>query len=282
MKTKIVSCITAIIWPLEAMKISTLAVSVVLALAPSSAPAGVFFTNETAFVAEIQPNYYLENLNGWTYGSPLGGTNSTDITTNYYTAPGSQGFDWTASALFDGTNQSGLFSLSSALSVTAGGGRDVLTITFTNNPVTAIGGIVANTEFYGSLSPGTVSMITSDGGSNSMVFATAAQGFLGYISSVPITSITLSANDFIAVGHFYTGASSSASPPPLTITPFAANVILSWPTNAIGFTFTLQSTTNLGSLAVWSTNLPSPAVVNGQNTVTNSISGRQRFYRLSQ
>jgi hypothetical protein len=212
----------------------------------------------------------------------LGGTNITDITTNYYTAPGSQGFDWTASALLDGTNQSGLFSLSSALSVDAGGGRDVLIITFTNNPVTAIGGIVANTEFYGSLSPGTVSITTSDGGSNSIVFATAAQGFFGYISTVPITSITFSASDFIAVGHFYTGASSYISPPPLKITPFAANVLLTWPTNAAGLTFTLQSTTNLVSLAVWSNVSPASAVVSGLNTVTNPISGAQQFYRLIQ
>jgi hypothetical protein len=51
------------------------------------------------------------------------------------------------------------------------------------------------------------------------------------------------------------------------------------PTHATGFT--LQSTTNLGS-SVWTTNSLAPVVVNGQNTVTNPISGTQRFYRLSQ
>jgi hypothetical protein len=55
---------------------------------------------------------------------------------------------------------------------------------------------------------------------------------------------------------------------------------LTWPTNAAGFT--LQFTTNLGSSAVWTTNSPAPVVVNGQNTVTNPISGAQQFYRLSQ
>jgi len=44
---------------------------------------------------------------------------------------------------------------------------------------------------------------------------------------------------------------------------------------------TLQSATNLGS-AVWTTNSPAPLVVNGQNTVTNPISGTQQFFRLSQ
>jgi hypothetical protein len=45
--------------------------------------------------------------------------------------------------------------------------------------------------------------------------------------------------------------------------------------------FTLQSATNL-STAVWSTNLNVPVVVNGQYTVTNPISGTQKFYELSQ
>jgi len=57
-------------------------------------------------------------------------------------------------------------------------------------------------------------------------------------------------------------------------------VILNWPTNFIGFT--LQSTTNHPSSAIWTTNLPAPVVVNGQYTLTNPISGTQQFFRLSQ
>jgi uncharacterized repeat protein (TIGR03803 family) len=70
------------------------------------------------------------------------------------------------------------------------------------------------------------------------------------------------------------------TPPQLTLTPAEGTVILSWPTNSIGFI--LQSTTNLGSLAVWTTNSQAPVIINGQNTVTNPASGTQRFYRLSQ
>jgi len=58
------------------------------------------------------------------------------------------------------------------------------------------------------------------------------------------------------------------------------NSILSWTTNVPGFY--LESSTNLGLSAVWSTNLPSPVVVNGQNVVTNPIAGTQQFYRLQQ
>ncbi len=74
-------------------------------------------------------------------------------------------------------------------------------------------------------------------------------------------------------------------PPQLTTTPAAPNLILSWPTNYAGFDYSgyiLQSTTNLGSAAVWITNSPAPIVVNGQNTVTNPISGTQQFFRLNQ
>jgi hypothetical protein len=69
-------------------------------------------------------------------------------------------------------------------------------------------------------------------------------------------------------------------PPLLTLIPYGANVILTWPTNAVGFT--LQSTTNPSSPSVWVANSPAPVVISGQNTVTNPISGAQQFYRLSQ
>jgi uncharacterized repeat protein (TIGR03803 family) len=68
-------------------------------------------------------------------------------------------------------------------------------------------------------------------------------------------------------------------PPQLRIMSSGRNAILSWPTNAPGLT--LQFTTNL-SLPVWTPVGIGPALVNGQYTVTNPISGTQQFYRLSQ
>lgn len=69
------------------------------------------------------------------------------------------------------------------------------------------------------------------------------------------------------------------SPPTLSIHQSGTNVILTWPTNATGFT--LQSVTSAVSTN-WSTVLPGQVVVGGQNTVTNAISGPQKFYRLSE
>ena len=68
--------------------------------------------------------------------------------------------------------------------------------------------------------------------------------------------------------------------PQLTINAAGDNIMVTWPTNFTGFA--LQSTTNLASSAIWSTNLPAPVVADGQYTVTNPISGTQQFFRLIQ
>jgi uncharacterized repeat protein (TIGR03803 family) len=71
-----------------------------------------------------------------------------------------------------------------------------------------------------------------------------------------------------------------ASPPQLTLTRSEASVILTWPADAAGFA--LQSAGNLSPPAVWTNVSQGPVVVNGQNAVTNSITGSEQFYRLSQ
>jgi uncharacterized repeat protein (TIGR03803 family) len=65
--------------------------------------------------------------------------------------------------------------------------------------------------------------------------------------------------------------------PQLAVSFSNSNLVLMWPTNTTGLT--LQYTTNLGS-PVWTTNSLAVGVVNGQNTVTNPITGSQRFFRL--
>ena len=109
-------------------------------------------------------------------------------------------------------------------------------------------------------------------------------GFAGSDSAHPSASLVLSGNILYGTAS---GSSTSGNgtvfsifiQPELNLIPSGANVILTWPTNAVGFS--LQSTTNLLS-PVWATNYPAPVVVSGQNTVTNPISGTQQFYRLIQ
>lgn len=102
-------------------------------------------------------------------------------------------------------------------------------------------------------------------------------GLVPELTQFPDIKVTISIHGQVC---FDTVFGVSASPVHLTMIPCGANVILTWPTNATGFA--LQSTTNLGSLAVWTTNTPEPVIVNGQHAVTNPISGRQKFFRLTQ
>jgi uncharacterized repeat protein (TIGR03803 family) len=86
-------------------------------------------------------------------------------------------------------------------------------------------------------------------------------------------------------GNFGAGTVFSLSfAPQLAIALSETNVVLSWPADYAGFNysgFALQSTTNLAPPAVWSFVSRTAVEVNGENFVTNSISGTAQFFRLS-
>jgi uncharacterized repeat protein (TIGR03803 family) len=143
----------------------------------------------------------------------------------------------------------------------------------------------------GSSGSGAVFAVNSDGTSFTVLHCFTA---IPPLPSPRTNSDGAFPNSLILSGNMYgttTGGGIGGSgtifsislPPRLTIIPYGANVILSWPTNVAGFDYTgytLQSTTNLGSSAFWTTNFPAPVVIAGQNTVTNPIIGAQQFYRL--
>ena len=68
--------------------------------------------------------------------------------------------------------------------------------------------------------------------------------------------------------------------PQLAITSSLTNAILTWPTNFPAFS--LEFATKLASPTVWQTNPTAPAIIGGLNVVTNPISGKHQFYRLTQ
>ena len=150
------------------------------------------------------------------------------------------------------------------------------------------GNTLYGTAGGGSFGNGTVFALNTDG-----TGFTTLHNFAGYPSdgTNPQAGLILSGNTLYGTtcGIMIFGGGSpglgtvfslTVPPPPLTIIHSATNVILTWPTYAPGVT--LQSTTNLVSPVVWSTNSPAPTIVNGQNAVTNPVSGTQQFYRLSQ
>jgi uncharacterized repeat protein (TIGR03803 family) len=151
-------------------------------------------------------------------------------------------------------------------------------------------------EFEGlmDMGSGTVFALNTNGTGFTTLYTftgTFSDDFTNSDGAFPEAGLILSGNIFYgtatAGGSAGNGTVFSLSLGPATVTApqlavlrSGANVILTWPTNATGFT--LQSATNLNPPAVWNTVSPAPAIVNGQNTVTNPIAVTQQFYRLLQ
>lgn len=107
----------------------------------------------------------------------------------------------------------------------------------------------------------------------------------------PSASLILSGNTLYGTASF--GGSStfgavfglSCPSPELKISQAGATIDIMWPTGVAGFsynTYTLHSTTNLVFPVFWCIVTNTPSVINSNYVVTNSISGAQTFYRLSQ
>jgi hypothetical protein len=104
-----------------------------------------------------------------------------------------------------------------------------------------------------------------------------------------VVALAVSGSDLYAGGYFgtmggkvspYIARANLLTLPTVSLIFSGANVVVTWTTNATGYI--LLSTTNLNSPGGWITNAPAPVVINGQNTVTNLISGPHKFYRLIQ
>jgi len=167
------------------------------------------------------------------------------------------------------------------------GGRFNLDGAFPTAPLLLLGNTLYGTANVGGVGGnGTVFSLNTGGSGFTVLHSFAATSFgTNSDGMYPECTLALSGNTLYGTteqgGAYGNGTVFSLFiPPQLTIIPSGPDVILTWPTNYAGFT--LQSTTNLGPSAVWTTNSAGPLVVNGQNTVTNPISGPQQFYRLSQ
>lgn len=85
--------------------------------------------------------------------------------------------------------------------------------------------------------------------------------------------------DELRIGTSWASVTPPAQTPLLNYTLDGANLILSWSTNLVGFT--LQSSSALTDSNSWTTVGSPVSVLNGQYTVTNSISSGSQFFRLS-
>jgi uncharacterized repeat protein (TIGR03803 family) len=156
-------------------------------------------------------------------------------------------------------------------------------------PLTLAGGTLFGTAVYGGTKAGgTVFAI----GTNGTGFAIMHEFTGGNDGENPAGGLLLANNTFYGTasgggtGTGFNGGgtvfsiSLSVNPPKLFIALYTTNVVLTWTTNSISFT--LESTTNLIPPTTWITNSSSPVIINGNNTVTNSVSNTLRFYRLSE
>ena len=154
--------------------------------------------------------------------------------------------------------------------------------------------LYGTTEYGGRWGNGTVFAVNTDGMSFTVLhtFTPVVANKLSYLTNSdganPAAGLILSGNTLYGTtkyggtnswGTVFSLSLGSASAPPMTITLSGTNAILTWSANAVGYT--LEFATNLVSPVAWDANLPAPAIINGNNTVTNPISSTQKFYRLA-
>jgi uncharacterized repeat protein (TIGR03803 family) len=282
---------------------------------------GTAFTNLYSFAAAPYPNYYHTNRDGAfplgdltlsgtiLYGTAFDGGSSgygavfavhTDGTgfTNLHSFPDfpypdganpSAGLVLSGNTLFGTALKGGSWGNGTIFAVRIDGTGFTNLHSFTYDErrpfakLLLLGSTLYGTTFYGGSSDnGTVFAVNTDGTgfSNLHSFIYLTDG------ANPHGGLILSGNTLYGTtahggsSGYGTVFSLSLPPPQLTIIPSGTNVILTWPTYAPALT--LQSTTNLSSPAAWSIVSPLPVLVNGQNMVTNALSGTQKLYRLRQ
>lgn len=155
------------------------------------------YFSEAPFVAALNGPYYVEDFNGYTYGSPLDGSQLT------YAYGPTNGYGYTASA----TN--GLWSNVSSLSTNSA--YIPINLAFTGSPVTAIGANLVATDINGNLLEGTITITLVNGATWTLTGQTGVS-FFGFTSTTPIASVDFGVanpgdgvNRWIQVDHLYVG-----------------------------------------------------------------------------
>jgi uncharacterized repeat protein (TIGR03803 family) len=160
--------------------------------------------------------------------------------------------------------------------------------------LTLVGNALYGTTPSGSDREGNIFSVNTDGGNFLPLRAFGAT--IPYDGIVSMAGLALSGAMFFGTTEF--GGTNGTGTvfayrwdnvPPVSIAQTGTNVILSWPTdtqsNANNFTFTLQSTPQLGPNPAWTnvTNAPgfNPFIGIGWNVLTNPATGPMKFFRLS-
>lgn len=154
-------------------------------------------TDVPTFVSNMLPDYYMEpfdwcvygNYQQWTWDSPV--VNGYSYTMS--TGPAGASYLW---------SNNGAMSTEYAL--------DLLHVAFTGKPVTAVGGLLFGSDINGNWVPAGVTIDLSDG-THYVYNNTSPNNFRGFITDVPIVSMTIDCVDpgppyyWSTVDNFYVG-----------------------------------------------------------------------------
>ena len=247
---------------------------------------GSGFTNLHSFPAASGSDY-TNSVGAWPYGGVILSGNTL------YGTASSGGTNGNGTVFAINTNGNGFKSLYSFTAL------DAATDTTNRDGANPQAGLIlsGNTlygtaQFGGTAGNGTLFAINTNGtGFTDLYNFTGNPSYTNSDGVYPYGGLVLSGSTLYGTAQ-YGGASGDGTlfglsfpSPQLSIMPSGTNVNLTWPSGVGGFSysgFALQSTTNLSSTSGWSSVSPAPVVVNGQNAVTNPITGTQTFYRLSQ
>lgn len=157
-------------------------------------------------MAALSGTFYLEDFDGWTDGAPLNGAPS-------WTAPGANGYGWTASA------PQGLYSLSGSLSTSSP--FRIVTLQFSGNPVTAFGLIIGNSDQTGNDFAGDSTVRLSTGEVKTITQG-ATRSFVGWVGNTPFASAEIFSSHWVRGDHIYT---SGPVPEPATLAALGLGAI---------------------------------------------------------
>jgi hypothetical protein len=191
---------------LLARSLSVLALLGVASLANAQT---ITYTNQSTFLANVAPGYYLENFNSLNNGT-------------FYSAPlnfSGNGFAYTATATngLYGAAGNGGSSLSTNVAT------DPIVFTFTGAPVTAIGGNFFGSDINGNFSAANINITLSNGFTTTLTTPslTAFNGFTvssGSISTLTVSSVQpQSGFRWPTVDNLIVGTAATAVPEPGSI-----------------------------------------------------------------
>jgi len=142
------------------------------------------------------------------------------------------------------------------------------------------GNFYGTTIYGGTSGDGTVFKVTPGGVLTTLLSFNGANGsepLAGLIQGIDGNFYgTTSVDGSLGGGNIFR-IDSLQSSPPMTAATDSSHIIVSWPEDYPAFT--LQTATNLNPPVNWLDVTNSPALLNGQFTVTNSLAGA-KFYRL--